>query len=102
MEWGMAVPYATNIKSGTPPTYTFWNLKKFQIICAGADSEYGGSASEPPPPESTGGGRPFMPVLPQTANQGAPGLNGTPILLQGDLDNLTNFTTGKLEDYTPQ
>jgi hypothetical protein len=102
-EWGLAVPYPTSVNTSTTNyTFTFWNPKKFQIICAGADSDYGGSNYEPPPPESSGGGRANMPVLPQTAKQGATGFIGTPILLQGDLDNLTNFTTGKLEDFTPQ
>ena len=69
------MPYLTNAlppsSNPGPYNYTFWNPKKFQIIAAGADNEYGGSLYEPPPAiGSSGGGRPFCSLLPQTANQG--------------------------------
>ena len=96
-EWGMALPYITGMTSSNPLVYTYWNPAKFQIIAAGADSDYGGSQYEPSPAlGSSGGGRPFLPFVPQKASQ------GNPVLLQGDLDNVTNFINGQLEDYTPQ
>jgi prepilin-type N-terminal cleavage/methylation domain-containing protein len=120
-EFGFAMPYLTNAAPPTsgPYNYTFWNPKKFQIISAGPDNDYGGSVYEPPPflsssadggsagGGSSGGGRPYAPLLPQMAKQGVTYPSGQPllgsaILLVDELDNLTNFTDSKLEDYTPQ
>jgi prepilin-type N-terminal cleavage/methylation domain-containing protein len=83
--WGYAVPYADN----TTPSVTAWNPKKFQIICAGLDSEYGAGPSD-------GGTRPSLPVVPKT------GSTAVQVLLQGDWDNQVNFIDTVLEDQIGQ
>ena len=95
-DWGFATPYATQLTSGLPSAW--WNPKKFQIISSGLDAEYGGSQYE-----TAGMGRSpisgstAIPAVPQTSSQ-PPAQN----LTDGDNDNLTNFISGKLEDFVPQ
>ncbi|MBI2825991.1 MAG: type II secretion system protein [Planctomycetia bacterium] len=86
-EWGMAIPYAA---SGSAMV----NAKKFQIICAGEDGQYGPSLDDvnmgyslTRPVPKQGGTTVFAP-------------GGGSTLLKGDEDNLTNFADGKLEDAT--
>jgi prepilin-type N-terminal cleavage/methylation domain-containing protein len=85
-EWGFAVPYATT-QQLLP-----WSPKKFQLIAGGLDYEYGGSQYE-----IAGAGRQYVPVVPQTANQGS-----QVYVTTGDNDNLTNFIDSKIEDNVPQ
>jgi prepilin-type N-terminal cleavage/methylation domain-containing protein len=73
--WGLAQPYLS-----ANPANTWMNPEKFQIICAGLDGIY--SLSPP-----TGIWAKVFPL-----GQGYE---------QGDYDNLTNFTSGKLEDSLP-
>lgn len=72
LEWGAAVPYASQL---TATSTTWVNPDKFQIIAAGLDDIYG----EPVPKQ-----------FPLGVNFGDP-----------DLDNLTNFTTGRLDSAMP-
>jgi len=93
-DWGFAVPYLTmaQLDSSTNQMLdSLWAPKKFQLISAGLDGEYGGSQID-----ENGQGRKYCPVVPQTAAQGAP-----QYIMQGDNDNLTNFIDTKIEDYTP-
>ncbi len=73
--WGLAQPYCS-----ANPANTWMNPEKFQIVCAGLDGIYSLS-----PPTSLS-----SKVFP--LGQGYE---------QGDYDNLTNFTTSKLEDSIP-
>jgi hypothetical protein len=73
--WGVATPY------GLATTNTFAKAEKFQIIAAGLDAKYGDA----------------VPTTPLKAYDRGTYSDGTP-LPESDLDNLTNFTTGTLED----
>jgi hypothetical protein len=83
--WGIALPYINSQITSTALSGSndYVNPEKFQIICAGVDNRYWGN---PPPP--------YPPGNPQSFRFFGSGVNYS----QGDLDNLTNFTTGKLED----
>jgi len=87
-QWGVAMPYVNS--SATNPAYgagvnDYLNPSKFQIISAGVDTLY----AVPPPPTLLSN--------PQLFRFFSSGINYT----QGDLDNLANFTTGKLQDAMP-
>lgn len=73
--WGLAQPYCA-----ATPANTWMNPEKFQIVCAGLD----GIFSLAPPTHL------WSKVFPTGRGYE-----------QGDYDNLTNFTTGRLEDSLP-
>ena len=76
------MPYAKFVPNTGRPTYI--NPKTFQIISAGLDSVYGLEVA-------LANNRPEMfPVYPTG-----------PYVLEGDLDNLTNFSEGTLKDAIP-
>lgn len=75
-QWGVCVPYAA---SATPPTWV--NPQKFQIISAGLDNVYGLEGNQ-------------TPVVPKLYPAGT-------FFQLGDNDNLTNFSTGTLEEARP-
>lgn len=109
VRWGLAKPFASR---ATPPTtavtnYNNWQVTwvqpdTFQIICAGSDGVYGARATftgDPSPPsasqlELVQDTRVF-PDAKVIAVSGA--TIRKPDLARGELDNLTNFTTGRLE-----
>jgi prepilin-type N-terminal cleavage/methylation domain-containing protein len=74
-DWGFSQPYCA-----ANPAHSWMNAEKFQIVCAGLDGVF----SVAPP---TGLWSKVFPL-----GQGYE---------QGDYDNLTNFTTSKLEDSLP-
>lgn len=85
-QWGAAIPYANAYNTSTSPAQLTWfNPEKFQIVSASLDSMYW----SPPTTGSTPGPDDFR-VFPSGTNYS-----------QADLDNVTNFSNGKLQDSLP-
>jgi hypothetical protein len=89
-QWGVAMPYVNS--SATNPAYgagvnDYLNPNKFQIISAGVDTQF-----------STGVSMYFR-FFPNAVPPVSPNIPNP--YTQGDLDNLANFTTGKLQDAMP-
>lgn len=83
-EW--VAPYKTKT-SQTATTYQWANSKTFQIICAGLDGQFG---------DTTVGSSKLFPYNLADAT------NNIVLYQPGDMDNLTNFSEGKiLEDHLP-
>lgn len=75
--WGAAIPYASVVSA---TQITWMNSEKFQIVSASLDSQY-----------YTPGGTPdAFRAFPSGANYS-----------QGDYDNITNFSNGRLQDSMP-
>jgi prepilin-type N-terminal cleavage/methylation domain-containing protein len=86
--WGYAVPYVQTVPSSGSMTWV--NPSGFQIICAGLDQYYWLDFTG----KLTNN---LLRVYPSGINQ-ATGVN---TYSQGDLDNLTNFTSGTLQSTLP-
>jgi len=83
--WGAAIPYANayNI-STTPAQLTWFNPEKFQIVSASLDSMYWSLTT------GASSGPDDFRVFPSGTHYS-----------QADLDNVTNFSNGKLQDSLP-
>ncbi|HVX12622.1 MAG TPA: type II secretion system protein [Pirellulales bacterium] len=81
-QWGAAVPYAQTVPSGSA-SITWVNPQTYQIICGGLDQQYS-----------------FDP-LGALANNLLRGYPSGTNYSQGDLDNLTNFSTAPLQNSQP-
>jgi prepilin-type N-terminal cleavage/methylation domain-containing protein len=92
-QWGLAMPYAqaVTLNGINPATVTWTNPQKFQIICAGQDLQYwydpNGIMSPTVPPALVNNWLRVYPI----------GIHYS----QGDLDNLTNFTSSTLQSAMP-
>lgn len=88
--WGLAIPYVSStIVNATINSNDFVNPQKFQIIGAGADNMYATPPGLPGAVASANGLR-YFPA----------GINSN--FSQGDLDNVSNFAGGKLQDTPAQ
>ena len=87
--WGTAVPYAMKVPSATGNSVISWCApNSFQIICAGTDACYGdmGSAAV------------RIPISPGRACYRGGGFSNVGGYGDNELDNITNFSDGTLED----
>lgn len=85
--WGLAVPYVSKAPASNPNAQISWvNPNKFQIVCAGIDSNYGEMNMR-------------LPVSPGRACYRGNNFAIAGGMEDSELDNITNFADGKLEDF---
>lgn len=104
--WGLAKPFASRVTASNG-TYNAWDVawvqpEGFQIVCSGLDGVYGGrptftgDTAVPAITESYADVRVYPDGVLVRANGAA--VQRIALPQTGDQDNLTNFTTGRLED----
>lgn len=94
--WGIAAPYVARIAAtgGAPTLFDWVNPQKFQIISGGLDQRYSYDEPSTMIPTAPTNFRVLF-SLPPYGNVAANQLS------QGDTDNVSNFTTGRLMDAQP-
>ena len=87
--WGLAMPYASVFSQGTLVPAVWINPMGVQIVCSGLDGQYSQSATL------------RIPTYPSGVTYTGSGYSTASFYDPGELDNLTNFSPGELNDQVP-
>jgi prepilin-type N-terminal cleavage/methylation domain-containing protein len=89
--WGLAVPYASTFSQGTLMPAQWINPVSIQIVCCGLDGLYGSQSNA----------MLRIPTYPSGVTYSGSGYSTATFYDPEELDNLTNFSPGRLDDQVP-